>query len=341
MPTWILSRPDRVGDVIIATACLEPIRRQRPDVRIIFVAREIMRPLLEGHPLLDGFAGLGEAARWRLLSGELGKRGAEAIAHLHPHRAVELGAWSAKIPCRVGRRRSWLDRLTLTHRLPDSRREGRKHEGEYNFDLLEPLGIVPPASADLLRPQVHLPAPGRESLLAKAGGDLAGCCVLNPTAFSPVLRWPPEAFARFAAAAAGRLGRIVLVAERADDPAVTAIRARLQAGAVEWSDLSGRLNLAELGWLLRGARVLISRNTGTAHLAAAVGCPVVELFGRVEPVYGPGRWRALGPGATAIVGRAGARRRGESRRAHWRRGYEVITVEEVLEAALARAAAPG
>lgn len=335
MPTWILSRPDRVGDVIIATACLEPIRRQRPDLRLAFVAREVMRPLLEGHPLIDDFIGLTERAGWRKLARTFRALHADAIHHLHPDRSVELGGWGAGIPTRIGRRHSILDPLTLTCRLPDPRREGLKHEGEYNFDVLAPLGIVPPANADALRPQVHLAERWRESLAAKMEADLAGCCVLNPTAFSPVLRWPAEAFAALAASAAGRLGRIVLVAERADDPAVSAIRERLRAGSAEWSDLAGRLNLAELGWLLRDARVLISRNTGTAHLAAAVGCPVVELFGRPEPIYGPGRWRALGERTAAIVGHAGPRRRGEPKRAHWRRGYEAIAVDEVLAAALA------
>lgn len=292
-----------------------------------------MRPLLEGHPLLNGFLGLTDRTRWRPLSRQFSAHGAEAIAHLHADRTLELAGWAAKIPLRAGRRHSVVDRLTLTHRLPETRREGRKHEAEYNFDVLAPLGIVPPA-IDSLRPQVHLPPRWHETLAAKAGAHLAGGCVLNPTAFSPVLRWPPEAFARFTEAARGRLGPIILVAESADDPSVRAIRERLRASSAEWCDLAGQLNLAELGWLLRDARVLISRNTGTAHLAAAVGCPVVELFGRVEPIYGPGRWRALGDRTAAIVGNAGLRRRGEPKRAYWRRGYEAITVEEVLEAAL-------
>lgn len=290
-----------------------------------------MRPLLDGHPMLDGFVGL---TGWRSLSHALRAHQADAIAHLHADRTAQLSGWAAKIPTRIGRRHSILDRLTLTCPLPETRREGRKHEGEYNFDVLAPLGIVAPDVASL-RPQVHLASQWRESLVGKTDADLAGGCVLNPTAFSPVLRWPAEAFARFAEDASGRLGRIILAAERADDPSVCALRERLRAGSAEWTDLSGRLNLAELGWLLRDARVLISRNTGTAHLAAAVGCPVVEFFGRPEPIYGPGRWRALGDRTAAIVGNAGLRRRGEPKRAHWRRGYEAITVEEVLEAALA------
>ena len=85
-------------------------------------------------------------------------------------------------------------------------------------------------------------------------------------------------------------------------------------------DLAGKTNLAELGWLLRHARLLISRNTGTAHLASAVGCPLVELFGRLEGIYGPTRWRALGGKTRRVTAAADLRQRhGEAKQAFWQR----------------------
>jgi ADP-heptose:LPS heptosyltransferase len=352
VPTFLLSRPDRVGDVIIATACFGLIRHQRPDARLVFMARESMRPLLENHPLLDGFIALptpnksGFFTRLNDLTARISPYKADALVHLHPELLCELAGRAARIPQRFGYRHSaLLDPFTLTRRFTDRRREGRKHEGEYNFDLLAPLGIASPASADELQPCVHLDERWRESLRAKLGEaaavrDGSGYTVLNPTAYSLDLRWPAEAFAQLAREAAGRLGRIVLVAERADDPSIVEIRRCLGGDFPGLIDLSGRTNLAELGWLLHGARVLVTRNTGTSHLAAAVGCPTVELFGRLEPIYGPDRWRALGGRTTIIRAQPDARRRGESKRDWWRRAHAAIPAPEVLRAALelARAA---
>ena len=121
--------------------------------------------------------------------------------------------------------------------------------------------------------------------------------MINPTAFSLALRWPPERFISLARALREEFGRVVMVAERADDPSVLEIRRRLSDGvAGGWFiDLAGKTNLAELGWLLSHARLLISRNTGTAHLASAVGCPLVELVrtaGRnLRPQPLAGAWR--------------------------------------------------
>ena len=351
----IICRPDRVGDVVIATSCLGPIRAQRPGQRIVFAAREVMRPLLDGHPLLDGFVALPDAAspssrttRARLAE-EFRRQDASAFVQLHPDVLCQSAAKLASIPRRIGYRHRFLwDRL-LTERLADHRESGSRHEAEHNFDLLEPLGVrMPEASADgapPLRPSVHLPESWRRSLpvrLAAAGWEDFGAAggaryaVVNPAAFAHDLRWPAENFAWVIREflASGLFERVVLVADHVNDPSVHKIRRALGPGVPGLIDLSGETNLAELGWLLRHASLLVSRNTGTTHLAAAVGCPTVELFGRLEGRYGPTRWRALGERIAVITCPPARRRWHESRRKFWQRGHAAIPREDVLAAAV-------
>ena len=305
-----------------------------------------MRPLLEDHPLLDGFIGLptgggsraqyaGMGAVAEALRGE--RTGGGALVHLHPSNLCQLAGWRAKITERIGYQHSFLIDWTLTHRQEDRRQEGLWHEAQYNFDLLAPLGIHLPPPADL-KPTVHLAAPWRESLrikLAAAGVAKPGkYVVLNPTAHSLAHRWPPENFAWLAGELRAHCEQIVLVGEHVGDPSVQELRALVGGVASGVIDLVGRLNLAELGWLLRDAALLVSRNTGTTHLAAAVGCPVVELFGRMEPAYGPTRWRSLGASVVAISAPPIVPRRGETRRQFWRRSHASIPRQPTLEAAL-------
>ena len=170
-----------MGDVIIATSCLEPIRAQRPGQRIVFAAREVMRPLLEGHPLLAGFVALPDAATARpgtarqSLAGEFRRWDAAAFVQLHPDAPSQSAARLADIPRRIGYRHGFLLDRTLTDRLDDRRDAGEKHEAEYNLDLLAVLGIRAPAGiggTPSLRPRVHLPDPWRRSLQVRlaAGG---------------------------------------------------------------------------------------------------------------------------------------------------------------------------
>ena len=350
----LLCRPDRVGDVVIATSCLAAVREQLWGEQLFFAAREHLRPLLEGHPALDGFISLPDSssspapAARHALAARLREAGIDRLVMLHPDALIQRAAVEAGVARRIGYRHSFrLDR-TLTERLPDRRHAGERHEAEHNFDALAPLGIRPPPPAEL-RPSVHLPESWRRSLrlrLAAIGfedfdapGEENAYAVLNPTAHSLEHRWAPEHWTWLAMTLRERtFSRVFLVGPSVDDPSSHAVRHRLGPGFSGVVDLSGQTNLAELGWLLRSARVFVSRNTGSTHLAAAVGCPTVELFGRLEPAYGPGRWRALGGRTRSVHAAPGGRGWLESRRAWWRRGYTTIPREAVLAATLELAA---
>ena len=337
--------------MLIATTCLEPLRAQLPDTPLVFVARETMRPLLEGHPLLAGFIGLptlpdktpASCQERRDLAAQLARWQAAAIVHFHPDALCQSAARDAHIPRRIGYRRSFLQSLTLTDRIPDLRRAGKRHEAEHNFDLLAPLGVHAPPPATL-RPTVHLAESSRQSLrlrLAAAGFDDFDrsdepYAVLNPTAYSLDHRWPAEHFAWLALELLkpDRFACVFLVGPSLDDPSARALRHRLGPGVGGLIDLTGQTDLAELAALLQRARVLVSRNTGTTHLAAAVGCPTVELFGRLEGIYGPVRWRSLGAQVTQVSTPLTRRRWLENKRVFWRRAHAAIPREAVLAAAL-------
>ena len=309
----IVIRPDRVGDVIISTSCIVPIRRAFPEGELYFCAAEQMRPLLEGHPELTGFISAPE---------QIGKLHADVVVHLHPDKACYRAAHEAGVPVRIGYRARFLSRR-LTHAMDDRRFNGVQHEAEYNFDLLQTIGVPRPAA---LTPNVHLPESARDSLRAKLPWPLESTpfAVLNPSARSQVARWPIDYFLRLACRLQDALGLLpVIIGADANDS--------IPPGATRVLNLAGQTNLAELGWLLKHARVLVTRDTGPSHLAAAVGCPVVVIFGRTAPLYGPTRWRPLTEKAV-IVARSLARHPWEGRDAYWRRCFAAISVDEVYAA---------
>jgi ADP-heptose:LPS heptosyltransferase len=112
-----------------------------------------------------------------------------------------------------------------------------------------------------------------------------GYLVVHPGASVPARAWAPERHAELVDALAGS-GRRVVVTGGADERALTAMVAGPRRVGVV--DLGGRLDLAGLAEVLGRARVVVVGNTGPAHLAAAVGTPVVSLF---SPVVPAARWR--------------------------------------------------
>jgi ADP-heptose:LPS heptosyltransferase len=85
----------------------------------------------------------------------------------------------------------------------------------------------------------------------------------------------------------------VLVTGAPSERALTA-----QVAAAGGADLGGRTDLPRLAAVLRGARAVVAGNTGPAHLAAAVGTPVVSLFAPTVPAV---RWAPYGV-PTALLG---------------------------------------
>ena len=310
----LIVRPDRVGDVIISTSCLAPVREAFPRGEIYFLAAERMRPLLEKHPDLTGF--ISDAA-------QIARLNLDAIVHLHPDKEVYLAAQRAAVPIRIGYRFNSLGRY-LTHSLADQRTEGLKHEAACNFDLLQLIGVGQPAR---LEPNVYLPESALGSLRTKLPWPLESTpfALLNPSAHSPVARWPIEYFVRLADKLQSDHSLLPVFIGTDSDNRIPA----------RFLNIAGKTDLAELGWLLKHARVLVTRDTGPSHLAAAVGCPVVVIFGRTAPIYGPTRWRPLTEKAV-IVAKSVPRKRWESQAKYWRRSFAAIQVDEV-EAAVRQA----
>ncbi|MEU4804969.1 glycosyltransferase family 9 protein [Actinosynnema sp. NPDC023587] len=109
--------------------------------------------------------------------------------------------------------------------------------------------------------------------------------VLHPGATAPARTWSPDRWAR-AVTALAEAGHRVLVTGGPRETALTA-----HVAGVHGQDLGGRTTFAELAGVLRGADAVVVGNTGPAHLAAAVGTPVVSLFSPVVPAT---RWAPHG-----------------------------------------------
>jgi ADP-heptose:LPS heptosyltransferase len=112
--------------------------------------------------------------------------------------------------------------------------------------------------------------------------------VVHPGASAPARAWAPERHAALVDALV-ECGRRVVVTGGNDERSLTSLVAEGKEPGVV--DLGGRVDLAGLAEVLAGAEAVVVGNTGPAHLAAAVGTPVVSLFSPVVPAV---RWRPWG-----------------------------------------------
>lgn len=187
-----------------------------------------------------------------------------------------------------------------------------QHDGTVDLpdDLPEPeraLAIagraghtLPPGDAGRLAVTIDADA-RREAADALAVHDVTGdYVVLHPGASVPARAWSPHRAAEGVAALAAAGHRVVVTGA----PGEAALTAEVAGRA--GVDLGGRTGFGALAAVLAGARAVVVGNTGPAHLAAAVGAPVVSLF---APVVPPERWAPYGV-RQVLLGDQGAPCRG-------------------------------
>ena len=148
----------------------------------------------------------------------------------------------------------------------------------------EPIRFEMPVSADA-RAAV-------ERMLAEAGveqGD--GYALLVPGTRWETKRWPVESFAEVAGMIRERKGYKVVLAGAPDETDVAERVMSLAGDGVV--NLAGRTSVAQMAALVAGASVVVMNDTGPMHLAAALGRPLVTIFGPTSPVKtGPYRQEA-------------------------------------------------
>ncbi|HWF84676.1 MAG TPA: glycosyltransferase family 9 protein [Vicinamibacterales bacterium] len=149
-----------------------------------------------------------------------------------------------------------------------------RHIVDINLGLLAPLGITTTAA--------EFPIERVSSTVAHTVGEQTGgrYALLNPGAAWPNKRWPPARFGAVARALRERHGltSAVLWGPR-EEPLAREVVAASDGAAV----LAPQTTIADLVALGRGAALIVSGDTGPTHIAAAVGTPIVSLFGPTRP----------------------------------------------------------
>jgi ADP-heptose:LPS heptosyltransferase len=165
-------------------------------------------------------------------------------------------------------------------------------EAERNLILARAAGFeLPPGDAGRLAV-----TPGRADSRALAGDG--PYVVLHAGASVPARAPSPARTAAMGAALAAAGHRLVVTGSAAESALTRAVCQAAAAGpGPRPVDLGGRTCLPELAAVLAGADVAVAPNTGAAHLAAAVGTPVVSLFAPVVPAA---RWAPYGVPAIAL-----------------------------------------
>ena len=325
MQRVFLNRSDRLGDALITSSLLPGLRTAWTDTELSFVVADAYVPLFAGHPALAAVIPRSEVVE------QLSATRPTAIIHFQPDPSLVQAAREAGVSEQVGYRGRWWS-PGLSRCLPDDRPLGERHEAESAAWLAAQWRPFPPTSVEKLRPSVVVPPGPVEALKSWREFDPNRAFALNPSAYSNSLRWPWPRFLEVCRYVHRKFGlHPILISGDSQDPSVLNLARGLREAGLPVLDLAGKLSLVELARLLGRVRFHLARNTGTSHLAGAMGCPQVELFIRSTGRYSIRRWRALGS-PSRVVHADLERHWWESSPAFWARCAQGIAVEAVCHA---------
>jgi heptosyltransferase-3 len=219
-------------------------------------------------------------AEWRLLS-TLRRRRYDLIVHLseHPRGAMLarlLGCGYSVAPDYSGRSKWW--KKSFTHRFAMAKNP-RRHMVEWNLDALRRLGMQPDPDSKALSLTPGAEAEAEVAQLMQAHGLAGrGFIHIHPASRWTFKCWPAERAAKLIDALQHAGQKVVLTAApTAEESAlVSAILSKTKSHPV---NLAGSLSLKSLAALSRQARLFVGVDSAPMHIAAAMGTPVVALFG--------------------------------------------------------------
>jgi len=282
----LIIKPSAMGDIVLALPALSALRRSFPQAKISWLVRPEFADLLRGHPDLDEliFFDRRLLSKWwyqprafRELIQLFGRlRGGQYDLVFDFQGLFRTGFFTWKTGCK--------------------RRIGMAGAREfanlfYTDKVLQDLSCVHlvdfylkmVASAGAQEGGIEFKLP-RDTAFAETVDKLLKSQVVNgnyvvlvPGAARPEKRWPIERFAQLADKIKAKFGLpIVTIGSQGEREYIGRIGSRV-------INMAGKTTLSELIALLKQASLVVSNDTGPGHIAAALGVPLVMLFGPTNP----------------------------------------------------------
>ena len=305
-PVALVLRALVLGDLLVAVPALRALRRALPRHRLVLATDPSLTPLVRLTGAVDDVfpaAGLGQL-RWTGSPPDVavnmhgsGPESHRLLAGVSPGRLVAFSCEAAGIS--------------------GPRWDDTEHEVVRWCRLVETAFGEPAPPSDLRLTVPDIDSPKRDAV------------VVHPGAAYPSRRWPAPRFAEVAARCRARGDQVVVTGSASERSLAESVcRA---AGLPAEACLAGRTSVLELAVLVAHARLVVSGDTGVAHLATAYGRPSVVLFGPTSPaLWGP--LLGIGPHVVLWRGEAGSLRPGDPFGSRVDPTLAAITVDDVLSA---------
>jgi 3-deoxy-D-manno-octulosonic-acid transferase/heptosyltransferase-1 len=280
-----------IGDVIHTLPSLAALRRLYPDAHITWVVEEAVADLVKNHPYLDTVL-ISRRKSWfkdiqkgkilkplfnlSSLIKELRRRRYDLVIDFHGLFKSSIIVFLSKSKRKLGYDSlQELSGLFLNEKIPE---DMNIHAVDRYLDFPRYLGAKTDNIEFILPPNDDAEVKVR-LLMSKYKLNDKKFIAINPVAYWKTKLWDNEKFAHLADLVNNKL-KIKVVFTGSKKESIEGITSRM---TTEGINLGGQTSLLDLAYFYKKAQMVITTDSGPMHLAAAVGTPVIALFGPTDP----------------------------------------------------------
>ena len=291
----LVIRNDRFGEFLLNIPAMRALKEKFAGSKIILGIDPYVDGIAKKIPYVDEviFWDSGKHSIFDaiIFAGALKKKNIDMAFVMNPSKYSNLAVFMAGIPERIGYDHKW--DFLLTKKIEDLKYLGKKHEVEYNLDLVKLVGAETNDKTLIL--DIN------ESEFHAGGGTIStpgvNYVAIHPWTSDPIKQWPEDRFRELSLRVVKELDVDVLIIGGKDELISSSAFNNLH-GRVH--NLTGKTTLLELASILKKSRLLISADSGPVHLACSVGTSVIALFRNDMPGKGPKRWGPWGKSSVVV-----------------------------------------
>jgi ADP-heptose:LPS heptosyltransferase len=298
----LITRTDKLGDVILTLPMISEVKRIFPDSEISFLTRSFVKDLIEGYYSFDKLIILEELGGFFPFLKFLKKEKFDTVVNVFPRFNLALLFYLAGIKRRVGTGYRWYSFL-FNKKLYEHRKHALKHESEYNIDLLKTITgraryhsnyffVYPDAEKLQLEQKLKMYnlSMSDKYIIVHAGSK------------GSAKDWSAENFKKYVNIFVREFVnvKVVLTGIAEEEQIIKNIYDSVPGeNKKNVIRLSGKLNLKELMILIDNTVLFVSNSTGPIHIAGALKKNIIGFYPNQKPMNEK-RWRPLSENAVIL-----------------------------------------
>ncbi|NJM15846.1 MAG: glycosyltransferase family 9 protein [Bacteroidales bacterium] len=298
MHTFLISRTDSIGDVILTLPLCGIIKENHPDARVLFLCSSYTKPVVELSRHVN------KVLVWDQLkdlpSNELRalvrQEGITELIHVFPRKDLAKAFYKAGLKNQTGTSHRLYHWLYCNRLVRFSRKKSDLHETELNCKLLKHIDIDGPR-----KEMWHYygftnvpPLPERFKALLN---NTKQKVIVHPKSKGSAREWGISKYAELIALLHSTGQYSIYVSGTAAEKSM--LGDLFSEIGNKATDITGQMGLSEFISFINGCDALVAASTGPLHIASALGKKAIGIYPSIKPMHA-GRWRPIGPQAQAI-----------------------------------------